>query len=105
MSRRCEECRLMNPDFNFDESRVFRGPRGVSVYVPPKPAPQPDDDKRDFPPSHPPEVYYDGAMENYWKVLQEGRMPYLHGTKVFTEEVMAWLHTIESDVEKLVLKG
>jgi hypothetical protein len=85
-----------------DETRIIRISGFLSVYVPPTPPPHPDDYKLDFPPGEPPEVHYFGVTENYWLVLREGKMPYMGGTKIFSEEDMAWLRSIEPKVEELL---
>ena len=87
------------PHFDDDDPRLFKGPSLTQVYVPPKPAPHPDDMKRDFPPGTPPIIRYMGVEANYWKVLREGKMPYMHGYKVFSGEVMEWLRKIQPQVE------
>lgn len=81
--------------------RVFRGPGSLEVYVPPKPPPSPEDHKRDFPPGDPPEVRYLDVTANYWRVLHEA--PFMSGVHVFNREQVAWLRSIESDVEALLL--
>jgi hypothetical protein len=85
-----------------DASRLFKGPGLVEVYVPPKPPPHPDDWKRDFPPGYPPVVRYDTVEANYWRVLEEGKMAYMHGEKVFSSEVMDWLRKIQPQVEAVL---
>ena len=91
-------------DDNHDESRMLRGPGTLAVYVPPKPPPKPEDTTKDFPPGDPPEVHYHGVTANYWSVLREGQMAYQGGTKVFSNEQMEWLRSIEEDVEALIRK-
>ena len=95
---------MSNDGLQIDESRMFRGSSVLSVYVPPKPLPQPDDHKLDLPPGSPPEVHYDGVTANYWLVLREGRMPFMGGTKVFNEEQMSWLRSIEPMVRATLIK-
>lgn len=95
----------MRPDDGepLDESRLIKGPGFVSVYVPPNPAPHPDDWKRDFPPGYPPEVHYHGVRANYWLVLREGSMPYNSWNHKFSDEVMEWLRSVQGKVEKILL--
>lgn len=85
-----------------DESRILCGPRGVSVYLPPRPPEQAGDLFRDFPPGDPPQIHYDTVAANYWVVLREGRMRHMGRTKIFSEEVMLWLRAIEEDIESLI---
>lgn len=69
--------------------------------MPKRRPPQPDDHKRDFPNQDPPEVHYRTVTANYWVCLRE-RQPYLDSMKAFTEEELAWLESIEPEVERLV---
>jgi hypothetical protein len=86
----------------FDEARLLQGP-AVTVYVPPTPPRRPEDMQQDVPPGDPPEVHYLGVSANYWRVLEEGKMPFFHGAKVFSDEQMNWLRGIQVDVVQLLL--
>jgi len=94
----------MRADDELEQSRIFHGPGALEVYVPPNPPPHPDDYRRDFPPGEPPEVRYLGVTANYWMVLREGRMPFMSGTKVFTEDQMEWLRGIEKSVQEMLMQ-
>lgn len=94
----------MDDNHEPDESRMLHGSGALAVYIPPKPPPKPEDITKDFPPGYPPEVHYYGVTANYWVVLREGRMAYLSGTKVFSDEQMQWLRSIKGDVEALIRK-
>jgi hypothetical protein len=86
---------------NREKDRVFKGPGKLSVYVPPLPATK-SDTPSDFPPGHPPEVYYDTVKANYWVVCRTGQMTYKGKTRVFTDDEMQWLKSIEDKVEELL---
>ena len=84
-----------------DSSRLFTGPRTVQVYVPP-PVNKAGMILSDLPPGQPPVVQYMGVEATYWAALEEGSMPYAGGRKVFSEEVMDWMRSIEPAVERLL---
>lgn len=75
---------------------------GLKVLIPYLPPKRPDDYKRDIPPGYPPMVIYDGVRCNYWIVLREGEMPYMHGTHRFNDNDMEWLRSIEGQVEEML---
>lgn len=94
---------LKRPDNGepLDESRLFKRDSLLSVYVPPKPPPHPDDWKRDFPPGYPPEVHYNSVRANYWQVIESGEMLYMGYMKKFGADDLEWLRSLEGAIEEI----
>lgn len=85
-------------DENTDRG-YFKGPLFVEVRVPSRPAPAPNDHKRDFPPGEPPEVRYRGIRANYWQVIQDGTIQSPFGIiRPVEPEVLEWLRSIADAV-------
>lgn len=98
--------RVTRPDDGqpLDESRLFKRNTLLSVYVPPKPPPHPDDWKRDFPPGYPPEVHYNTVRANYWRVIETGEMEYMGYMKKFNDSDLEWLRSLQDGIEVILRK-
>jgi hypothetical protein len=86
-----------------DESRIFRFSKFLFVYLPPLTNDERHDITSDLMPGKPPQLHYDGVIENYWTVIHENKFPSSGGRFELSQEELQWAKTLAVTIKDMIM--